>query len=59
MSAGHFFCTMEIRSLDAGWSATFETHIPAGLTSGDYRYATRVESPPDESGREMAVEFRR
>jgi hypothetical protein len=50
---------MEIRSLDAGWSATFETHIPAGLTSGDYRYATRVESPPDESGREMAVEFRR
>lgn len=52
-------CTMEIRSLDVGQSATFDKNLPAGLASGDYRYVTRVEIPAGETARELRAEFRR
>lgn len=38
-------CTMEIRSLPAGESATFDKTLPSGLQPGDYRYLTNVEIP--------------
>ena len=37
-------CTMEIRTLDSGNSATFEKTLPDGLTAGEYRYTNSVES---------------
>ena len=37
-------CTMEIRTLPNGDSATFEKTLPDGLTPDEYRYATSVES---------------
>lgn len=37
-------CTMEIRTLDPGASATFEKTLPAGLPSGEYRYATNIDA---------------
>jgi hypothetical protein len=52
-------CTMEIRSLDVGQTATFDKNLPAGLASGDYRYVTRVEIPAGEAARELRAEFRR
>ena len=39
------FCTMELRTLNPGADATFEKTLPSGLTAGDYRYVTNVESP--------------
>lgn len=38
-------CTMEIRSLPAGQSATFDKTLPTGLQPGNYRYLTNVETP--------------
>jgi hypothetical protein len=37
-------CTMEIRTLDTGNSATFEKTLPDGLAAGEYRYTNSVES---------------
>lgn len=38
-------CTMELRTLAPGDSATFDKRLPADLPAGDYRYLTSVESP--------------
>ena len=38
-------CTMEIRSLPAGESATFDKTLPSALQPGSYRYVANVESP--------------
>lgn len=38
-------CTMEIRTLPAGDSATFDKTLPSNLQAGNYRYLTNVESP--------------
>jgi hypothetical protein len=38
-------CTMELRTLAAGESATFDKRLPTDLPAGDYRYLTSVESP--------------
>ena len=38
-------CTMEIRSLPAGQSTTFDKTLPADLQRGNYRYLTNGESP--------------
>jgi hypothetical protein len=38
-------CTMELRTLNPGATATFEKTLPGGLAAGDYRYVTNVESP--------------
>ena len=38
-------CTMELRTLNPGADATFEKTLPSGLSSGEYRYITNVESP--------------
>lgn len=37
-------CTMEIRTLQSGDSATFTKTLPDNAVSGDYRYATTVQS---------------
>lgn len=37
-------CTMELRTLPPGEEARFETSLPSGLGSGEYRYGTRVEN---------------
>jgi hypothetical protein len=36
-------CTMELRTLQPGASATFEKTLPTDIAPGDYRYVTRVE----------------
>lgn len=36
-------CTMELRILQAGATATYEHRLPANLTAGEYRYRTQVE----------------
>jgi hypothetical protein len=36
-------CTMEIRELNAGGSATFEKTLPANAGRGEYRYVTTIE----------------
>jgi hypothetical protein len=36
-------CTMEIRTLRSGASATFDKTLPDDVGSGQYRYATNVE----------------
>lgn len=36
-------CTMELRILQAGGTATFEHTLPATLSAGEYRYRTQVE----------------
>ena len=38
-------CTMELRTLAAGESATFDKTLPAGLVRGEYRFITNVEIP--------------
>ena len=45
-------CTMEIRMLERGGSATFEKSLPSDLASGEYRYVTNV----DADGKRMVVE---
>ncbi|HEV7767203.1 MAG TPA: hypothetical protein VGQ76_19535 [Thermoanaerobaculia bacterium] len=37
-------CTMEIRNLDSGGTATFEHTLPGGLATGEYRYVTIVDA---------------
>ena len=37
-------CTMEIRTLQNGESATFDKTLPAGIPSGEYRYVNNVEA---------------
>ncbi len=36
-------CTMELRSLAPGETATFTATLPAGAPSGEYRYSANVE----------------
>ncbi len=36
-------CTMELRILQPGGSATFEKTLPADLRPGEYRYTTNLE----------------
>jgi hypothetical protein len=36
-------CTMEIRTLRSGASATFDKTLPDDVMSGEYRYTTSVE----------------
>jgi hypothetical protein len=38
-------CTMELRTLNPGFDATFEKTLPASLPHGQYRYVTSVEMP--------------
>lgn len=38
-------CTMELRTLGSGNSATYTREIPGGLPPGEYRFVTQVESP--------------
>lgn len=38
-------CTMELRTLNPGFDATFDKTLPPALPAGEYRYVTRVESP--------------
>lgn len=35
-------CTMELRGLQPGQTATFVKSLPSALARGEYRYATRV-----------------
>ena len=37
-------CTMEIRTLQNGESVTFDKALPDDTVSGEYRYATNVDS---------------
>ncbi len=37
-------CTMEIRTLQSGGTATFTKTLPDDTVSGQYRYATNVDS---------------
>jgi hypothetical protein len=37
-------CTMELRTLEPGSSATFEKTLPSDAGSGQFRYVTNVES---------------
>ena len=37
-------CTMEIRTLQTGGTATFTKTLPGDAVSGEYRYATNVDS---------------
>jgi hypothetical protein len=37
-------CTMEIRTLQKGGIATFDKTLPEDTVSGEYRYATNVDS---------------
>ena len=47
-------CTMEIRSLASGQSATFEKTPPQNAGPGEYRYVTGVEVPLN--GNRVSVE---
>jgi hypothetical protein len=38
-------CTMELRTLAPGASDTFRHTVPAGLSAGEYRVRSAVESP--------------
>lgn len=38
-------CTMELRILEPGGTATFEKTLPSGLAAGEYRYVARVDVP--------------
>jgi hypothetical protein len=38
-------CTMELRTLDPGASATFRHPLPAGIPAGTYRFWAAVEWP--------------
>ena len=37
-------CTMEIRTLQNGGTATFTKTLPGDIVSGEYRYTTNVDS---------------
>ena len=37
-------CTMELRTLQPGGSATFEKTLPSDLRPGEYRYMTNVDA---------------
>lgn len=37
-------CTMELRTLPPGDSATFEKTLPSDLAPGEYRYVTNVDA---------------
>lgn len=39
-------CTMELRLLEAGRSASYRTTLPRGLSPGEYRYNTSLEVMP-------------
>jgi hypothetical protein len=41
-------CTMELRVLDPGNTSSFRHTIPGGVTPGEYRFRTGVESPLGE-----------
>jgi hypothetical protein len=47
-------CTMELRILEPGRSATFDKTIPSGLSAGEYRYVTSVEDPLGGAQRTIA-----
>jgi hypothetical protein len=36
-------CTMELRLLEGGQSASYRTTLPGGLSPGEYRYNTGIE----------------
>jgi hypothetical protein len=38
-------CTMELRTLNPGFDATFEKTLPLNMSAGEYRYITNIESP--------------
>lgn len=38
-------CTMELRTLASGGTATYTRQMPANLPAGDYRFVTRIEIP--------------
>ena len=37
-------CTMELRTLDPGGTATFEKTLPPDLPAGEYRYMTNIDA---------------
>jgi hypothetical protein len=47
-------CTMELRILEPGRSATFDKTFPSGLSAGEYRYVTSVEDPLGGAQRTIA-----
>ena len=49
-------CTMELRMLAPGASATFDKTWPATAGSGEFRYRTRVEMPLGGGSRDLATE---
>lgn len=49
-------CTMELRTLQPGASATFNKRWPSNAGSGEFRYVTRVESPLSGSGVHVATD---
>lgn len=50
-------CTMELRGLQPGRSATFDKSLPSALPGGEYRYVTRVhgETTSDAASNHFAV----
>ena len=42
-------CTMELRTLEPGASATFEKTLPPDLRAGEYRYVTNVDADGNRS----------
>lgn len=42
-------CTMELRTLQPGDSATFEKTLPPDLSPGGYRYVTNVDTDGQRS----------
>ena len=49
-------CTMELRTLQPGSTATFEKRLPAGIAPGEYRYVTNVEMPLGSAQGPVATE---
>lgn len=49
-------CTMELRGLAPGSSASFTHTLPAALAAGEYRYSTRVEERPGGAMRSVATD---
>ena len=43
-------CTMELRLLEPGATASFRFTLPADLAAGEYRYSTRLENMTTGSG---------
>jgi hypothetical protein len=48
-------CTMELRTLQPGASATIDKRWPSNAGAGEYRYRTRVELPHGGSGTEVVT----